>query len=193
MENEAAVKIAAALLGDMFRSVDCVVREIDAKKTTNDLIKAAGDPMNPEVLLCLGDMLLALGTANETHRLDTESIAHVVSLCEAAMLSGDQSTQEAALELLTGLFQGCRENRDLVSFLISHVESVVVGMGKLATDDNVTKQLIGLVGDMAHTDPRLQSLLKTQSWIGQLFERCEGSGDPEIAEVVQWAREQLRR
>ncbi|KAJ1660746.1 karyopherin Kap95 [Dispira simplex] len=209
-EEHQLCSIAIGLIGDICRCLgEQAIPYCDGYMTL--LINNLQSPVlhrevKPTILSCFGDIALAVGTKFETYLEPVMTLLH--QACKIAtgptqnsyeLMDYNTSLQEGILEAFIGIVQGFKGTNQ-AQLLLPHIQSMFTFMNVLyASEDRaeeVTRNVIGLLGDLAETYAGSNQFREAfaSDWVSAIIKQGRvGTTQPSTRETARWAREMVKR
>ncbi|KAJ2844972.1 karyopherin Kap95 [Coemansia brasiliensis] len=161
--------------------------------------------VKPGILSCFGDIALAIGGRFETYLEVTFRVLMSACNLSAGTQALDYDTIDYNNQLRVGIFeafvgitQGLKADGK-AQLIHSHVQSIMGFMNFVYSDqtrsDDVTKAMIGLLGDLADAFPsgQIREFLQGE-WIQALIREGRSSARGSSLRVVsRWARDMVKQ
>lgn len=191
--------IAVGLVGDIARAI-----EVKILPFTTDIMQALIESLKdstlhrsvkPTVLACFGEIAMALTDKYEPYVQHSLMLLMQASAAEAPQDDDDMidyinQLRENVLEAYTGIVNGLDEGKRL-NLLATYIPALLQFLQKIANDpnrdDHVLGKAVGLIGDIAKAMGAQIKDQINQPFVGQLLQAASRSGEPETAQVGQWA------
>ena len=192
--------VAIGLVGDIARALERKVQPY-CNEIMGALIDALRDDtvhrsVKPTVFSTFGEIAMAIEAAYEPYIQYSLMLLLQASSTRAPsddedMIEYINMLRESILEAYTGIIQGLKAGSRIDLFL-PYAQSVLQFLQVIADDPNrddfVLSKAVGLVGDLGSAvGPHVKDQLN-QSYVVQLLQEAEATGDDTTMETAQWAR-----
>ncbi|KAJ2742230.1 karyopherin Kap95 [Coemansia sp. BCRC 34301] len=161
--------------------------------------------VKPGILSCFGDIALAIGGSFESYLEVSFRVLMSACTLSANTKVEDEDTVDYLNQLRAGIFeafvgivQGLKSDNK-AQLVLSQVQGILAFMSTVFVDlsrsEDVTKNMIGLLGDLADAFPNgeIREYLRVD-WIQALIKQGRtGPRGSSIREHTRWAREMIKR
>ncbi|KAJ2001082.1 karyopherin Kap95 [Coemansia thaxteri] len=201
--------ISVGLIGDICRGLGQDAAPYCNQFMTILLHNLEADALNrdvkPGILSCFGDIALAIGGSFESYLEISFRVLMSACTLSANTQAIDDDTIDYLNQLRAGIFeafvgivQGLKSDGK-AQLVLSQVQGILGFMSVVASDqtrsEDVTKTMIGLLGDLADAFPKgeIRDYLRAD-WIQELIKQGRaGARGSALREHTRWAREMIKR
>lgn len=205
VEDYQVCNIAVGVVGDICRALNARVApycdEIVQFLLQNLQNQTLHRSVKPAILSAFGDIALAIGGMFEKYipfviPMLQQAAAMPISTDTYEMREFVNQLREGIFEAYTGIIQGLKADRKAAAML-QYVEHIVSFAQHVTQDkdrsEDVTRVMVGVLGDIAHSLGSQVRTLVQRPFVEQLIAECAAFPDPAAQETAAWARQKIAR